>query len=59
MGLIGGMSWQSTIEYYRLVNESIQEKLRGGPALRQVRSLLRQFRGDRGVAAARRVEQGG
>jgi len=27
--MIGGMSWQSTIEYYRLVNESIQEKLGG------------------------------
>ncbi|HOB99777.1 MAG TPA: aspartate/glutamate racemase family protein [Verrucomicrobiota bacterium] len=29
IGMIGGMSWQSTIEYYRLVNESIQEKLGG------------------------------
>ena len=29
IGMIGGMSWQSTIEYYRLVNESIQKKLGG------------------------------
>jgi aspartate racemase len=29
IGLIGGMSWESTTEYYRLINESIKEKLGG------------------------------
>jgi aspartate racemase len=29
IGLIGGMSWESTMEYYRLINESVKEK-RGG-----------------------------
>ena len=29
IGLIGGMSWQSTIPYYRLVNEAIQTRLGG------------------------------
>jgi aspartate racemase len=29
IGLIGGMSWESTIPYYRQVNESIKEKLGG------------------------------
>jgi len=29
IGLIGGMSWESTVEYYRLINESIKEKLGG------------------------------
>jgi aspartate racemase len=27
LGLIGGMSWENTIEYYRIINELIKEKL--------------------------------
>jgi aspartate racemase len=29
IGMIGGMSWESTLEYYRIVNESVKEKLGG------------------------------
>jgi len=29
IGLIGGMSWNSSSEYYRLINESVAEKLGG------------------------------
>ncbi|TVP86526.1 MAG: aspartate/glutamate racemase family protein [Alkalicoccus sp.] len=29
LGLLGGMSWESTSEYYRLINKAIQEKLGG------------------------------
>ncbi len=29
IGLIGGMSWESTIPYYRLINETIKERLGG------------------------------
>ena len=29
IGLIGGMSWESTIPYYRQINESIKERLGG------------------------------
>jgi aspartate racemase len=29
IGLIGGMSWESSIEYYRIVNETVREKLGG------------------------------
>lgn len=29
IGLIGGMSWESTVTYYRLINESVNEKLGG------------------------------
>ncbi|NQU03634.1 MAG: amino acid racemase, partial [Syntrophaceae bacterium] len=29
IGLIGGMSWESTLEYYRIINESIKERLGG------------------------------
>lgn len=29
IGLIGGMSWESTIPYYRIINEEVKEKLGG------------------------------
>ncbi|MBM7603933.1 aspartate racemase [Metabacillus crassostreae] len=29
IGLIGGMSWESSVEYYRLINEMVKEKLGG------------------------------
>jgi aspartate racemase len=29
IGLIGGMSWESTLEYYRIMNEAVKEKLGG------------------------------
>lgn len=29
IGLIGGMSWESTLEYYRIVNEGMKSKLGG------------------------------
>jgi len=37
IGLIGGMSWQSTIPYYRLINEFVEERLGG---LHSARMLL-------------------
>ena len=29
IGLIGGMSWESTVSYYKIINETIKEKLGG------------------------------
>jgi aspartate racemase len=29
IGMIGGMSWESSLEYYRIINESVKEKLGG------------------------------
>ncbi len=29
IGLIGGMSWESTLEYYRIINEAMKEELGG------------------------------
>ena len=29
IGLIGGMSWESTVPYYRVINETVKEKLGG------------------------------
>jgi len=29
IGLLGGMSWESTVEYYRLINEEVKQRLGG------------------------------
>ena len=29
IGLVGGMSWTSTLDYYRLINEGINQRLGG------------------------------
>ena len=29
LGLIGGMSWESTVPYYRIINETVKERLGG------------------------------
>jgi aspartate racemase len=29
IGLIGGMSWESTIPYYRIINQTMKERLGG------------------------------
>jgi aspartate racemase len=29
IGLLGGMSWESTAQYYRLINEGIRDRLVG------------------------------
>ncbi len=34
IGLLGGMTWHSTIEYYRLINAGIQERLGGNHSAR-------------------------
>ncbi|NJL36228.1 MAG: aspartate/glutamate racemase family protein [Leptolyngbyaceae cyanobacterium RM2_2_4] len=40
IGLIGGLSWESTVEYYRLLNESVKAKLGG---LHSAKILLYSF----------------
>lgn len=37
IGLIGGMSWESSLEYYRILNEKVKEKLGG---LHSAKSLM-------------------
>lgn len=72
IGLIGGMSWESSAEYYRIVNEQVRDRLGG---LRSARCLMWSFdfaeiealqhagRWDDATAlmidAARRLERGG
>ncbi|MCF4124549.1 aspartate/glutamate racemase family protein [Methylobacterium sp. SyP6R] len=72
IGLIGGMSWESSAEYYRIINETVRDRLGG---LRSARCLMWSFdfgeiealqhagRWDEATAAlidaARRLERGG
>ena len=59
IGLLGGMSWESTVEYYRIINERIRERMGG---LHSARIVIHSFdfaeieslqRGDRWEEAAR------
>jgi aspartate racemase len=72
IGLIGGMSWESSIEYYRLINETVREKLGGLHSAKNIMYSVDfaeietlQHRGqwaeatEKMIDAARRVEQGG
>lgn len=72
IGLIGGMSWESSIEYYRIINETVRARLGGLHSARSVmysvdfadiESLQHQGRWVEAtelmIAAARHVEQGG
>lgn len=72
IGLIGGLSWESSIEYYRIINQTVRERLGGLHSAEcvmysfdfaEIESL--QASGDwqtathRMIAAARQVERGG
>lgn len=36
IGLLGGMSWESSIEYYRIINETVRDRLGGFHSARSV-----------------------
>ena len=72
IGLIGGMSWESSMEYYRIINEAIHEKLGGLHSAKiimysvdfaEIEPLQHQGRWEEAtrlmIAAARQVESGG
>jgi len=72
IGMIGGMSWESSIEYYRIVNQSVREKLGGLHSAKsimysvefaEIEALQHQNRWDELAAimieAARGLERGG
>jgi len=40
IGLIGGMSWESSLEYYRIINETVREQLGG---LHSARIVMHSF----------------
>ena len=41
IGLIGGMSWESTISYYRNIDEIVKNKFGGLPGTKYTASSLR------------------
>ena len=72
IGLIGGMSWESSLEYYRIINETVKEKLRGFHSAKiamysvdfeEVEKLQRQGNWDEAtrlmIDAAQRIEKAG
>jgi aspartate racemase len=72
IGLLGGISWESTASYYRLINQAVRRQLGGVHAARclvwsfdfaDIEILQRAGRWDEATAlmieAARRLEQGG
>jgi aspartate racemase len=72
IGLIGGMSWESSIEYYRIINEAVRQRLGGLHSAQslmysldfaEIEVLQAQGRWDQAtemmVAAAQRLERGG
>ncbi len=72
IGLIGGMGWPSTVEYYRILNETVQARLGGlhsaeivlvSVDFEPIEQMQREGRwadaGQRLAQAARQVEQGG
>ena len=72
IGLIGGMSWESTAEYYRIINETVKERLGGHHSAKillysvnfsELVKLQRDGRWEEATEfmceAARRVELGG
>ncbi|HVN54183.1 MAG TPA: aspartate/glutamate racemase family protein [Anaerolineaceae bacterium] len=72
IGLIGGMSWESSVEYYRLINLAVREKLGGLHSARsvmvsvdfsEVEEMQRENRWGEAtqtmIAAARQVERAG
>lgn len=40
IGMIGGMSWESSAEYYRLINEEVKQQLGG---LHSAKCILSSF----------------
>jgi aspartate racemase len=72
IGLIGGMSWESSAEYYRLINEASKQRLGGHHTVRslmltvdfgEIEALQHDgewgLLGERMVEAARQLEAGG
>lgn len=72
IGLIGGMSWESSIEYYRILNETVKDRLGGLHSARcvmfsvdfaEIETLQSEGRWEQAtqimIEAARHVEAGG
>jgi len=72
IGFIGGMSWESTLEYYRIINEAVKERLGGFHSAKivmysvdfaEIERLQHEEKWDKAISlmidAAKRVESAG
>jgi len=72
IGLIGGMSWESSLEYYRIINEEVKRKLGGLHSAKilmysvdfeEIEKVQRQGKWDEAtklmIEASKRLEKGG
>ncbi|PZP76754.1 MAG: aspartate/glutamate racemase, partial [Stenotrophomonas maltophilia] len=72
LGLIGGMSWESSAQYYRLINEDVRQRLGGAHSAQLLLwsvdfAPIKQLQhdgdwdalGDHMADAARRLQAGG
>ncbi len=72
IGLIGGMSWESSLEYYRIINEGVKRKLGGLHSAKilmysvdfeEIEKVQHQGKWDEAtklmIEAAQRLEKGG
>ena len=72
IGLIGGMSWQSSLEYYRIINETVRQRLGNHHSAKclmysvdfaEIEILQHQNRWDKAtdfmIDAAKKLEKGG
>ena len=72
IGLIGGMSWESSLEYYRIINEQVKNKLGGlhsakslmySVDFQEIEKVQHQGKWDEAaksmIEAAKRLEKGG
>lgn len=72
IGLIGGMSWESSLEYYRIINETVKARLGGLHSAKslmfsfdfeEIETLQQQGKWDEAtrmmIQAARQLERGG
>lgn len=72
IGMIGGMSWESTLEYYRIINEEVKDRLGGFHSAEcilysvdfaEIEKLQHENKWEEAtklmVEAARKVERGG
>jgi aspartate racemase len=70
IGLIGGLSWESSIEYYRIINETVKDKLGGLHSAKivmysfdfeEIKEMQHQGKWDKAaqamIAAAKRLEK--
>ncbi len=66
LGLLGGMSWESTVPYYRLMNEAVRRRLGGLHSARillgsvdfaEIEALMRTDRWDEAAAVLGRLAQ--